>query len=133
MSIENETLNDRGFKTRQFEDNYGAKCSIRESSACSVEGDEGWYIWLGVDEPECKLLVPGKGWTDYPLPTAGPNFLHSGQMHLSQKRVGELIPHLMYFAETGSLPNSEQHAAFVAHLEEHVQPTINDFFSGVST
>lgn len=128
--MENEKLSDRGFLGGKFTDNYGKPCSIQESSACASNGDEGWYIWLGLDEVEIhKDLRSGPG-TRVHLDDTHDIF---SRMHLSQKRVGELIPHLMYFAQTGGLPNAEQHAAFVAHLEEHVQPAINDFFSEVST
>jgi len=131
MTIENAELSDRGFKGGKFTDRYGEQCSISESSICAVEGDgEGWCIWLGVDKPICTQLIPGKGWTDVPIPE---DALHTGRMHLSQRQVGELIPHLQYFVETGYLPTPEQHDEFVKHLDDNrVQDIINDFFSEVS-
>lgn len=130
--MENKVLSDRGFKGSEFTDHYGTKCSLQESSMVATEGDgEGFCIWLGIDEPEVKVFRPQEGgWKDVSIPE---DALRRGRMHLSQRQVGELIPHLIYFAETGILPNAEQHAEFVEHLRENVQPTINDFFSEVST
>lgn len=133
MSIENETMNDRGFKGGKFTDRYGAQCSISESSLAVCEGEDkgGYCIWLGVDKPECKVMVPGQGWTDHVIPE---DAVHSGRMHLSQKTVAELIPHLQYFVETSYLPTPGQHDEFVKHLDENrVQDIINDFFAEVST
>jgi len=128
--MENKVLSDRGFLGGEFTDNYGKPCSIQESSACSSNGDEGWYIWLGLKEVEIhKDIRTGPG-TRVHLDDSHHIF---SRMHLSQKKVGELIPHLMYFAQTGSLPNAEQHAAFSTHLSEFVQPVINEFFDDINT
>lgn len=133
MSIQNEALSDRGFKGGTFTDRYGEKCSIRESSLAVIEGEDmgGYCIWLGIDKPKCKVLVPGQGWTDHPIPDEA---LHSGMMHLTQRQTAELIPHLQYFVETGYLPSPGQLNEFVKHLDENrVQDIINDFFAEVST
>lgn len=128
--MENKALNDRGFLTGTFIDNYGKECSIQESSACASNGDEGWYIWLGMNNPDIHKGIRHGAGEKIEL---GEEYDVFSRMHLSQKKVKEMIPHLMYFVETGSLPDPEQHAKFVAHIEEHVQPTIHDFFNGVST
>lgn len=132
MSIENKALSDRGFKGGEFIDRYGSKCSIQESSMAATEGDgEGHCIWLGINTPECKVLVPGHGWQDVTIPE---DALHSGRMHLSQRNVRELLPHLQFFAEAGWLPNEEQLDAFTKHLDDNnVQGIINGFFDEVST
>lgn len=128
--MENTVLSDRGFLGGKFTDNYGKPCSIQESSACSSNGDEGWYIWLGLDEVEIhKDLRSGPGTRVY-LDNSHDIF---SRMHLSQKKVGELLPHLMYFAATGSLPNAEQYAKFDEHLTANVQPVINGFFDEINT
>ena len=88
--------NDRGFLRGEFVDLYGAKCSIQESSLASKSA-----IWLGVNEPEIKVMVPGEGWKDVPIPEGA---LRSGRMHLSQQQVYDLLPILQHFAETGKLP-----------------------------
>lgn len=131
MSIENDIVSDRGFKAGRFIDNYGKKCSLQESSACASNGDEGWYIWLGLDEVEIhKGLATGPGTRVY-LDDTHDVF---SRMHLSQKRVAELIPHLQYFVETGYLPTPGQHDEFVKHLaDKRVPDIINDFFAEVST
>ena len=78
MQIEN---NERGFGVGNFEDYYGAPCSIQESSLATDNA-----IWFGVDD------VNHGGFTDY------------GRMHLTQDQVKRLLPYLTYFADTGELP-----------------------------
>lgn len=132
MSIENKALSDRGFKGGEFKDRYGAVCSLQESSMAATEGDgEGHCIWLGLKEAEIhKDLRTGPG----TVVKLDESYTVFSRMHLSQRNVSELIPHLQYFVETGWLPNEEQHAAFVKHLDDNrVQDIIDDFFSGVST
>ena len=86
----------RGFGRIEFEDSYGEKCSIQESSVYP-------HLWLGVDRPEVKRLtgVPGVGWVDVELPEGS---MVSGWMHLSVEQVAELIPILTHFVETEQLP-----------------------------
>lgn len=89
----------RGFMQGKFIDLYGAKCSLQESSLATQA-----CIWLGVDEPEVKVLVPNVGWQDVPIPHGA---LRSGRMHLTQKMVKKLLPALQYFAKTGYLPRAK--------------------------
>jgi hypothetical protein len=128
--VDHKPKNDRGFIGSTFVDRYGSTCSIQESSASGDE-DTGAFIWFGVDRPAVKVMSPETGWTDVPLPT---DVLIAGRMHLSQVQVAELLPSLMYFAETGGLPNAEQHKQFTDHLDaEGVQESINSFFEAVSS
>lgn len=87
--------NDRGFLRGEFKDRYGAKCSLQESSLATEA-----CIWLGVNEPEIKIMGP-RGWEDVPIP---PGALRSGRMHLTQRMVADLLPALKHFVKTGYLP-----------------------------
>ena len=93
--------NDRGFLRADFKDGNGEDCSIQESSACCIEGeDEGFYLWLGVNEPRVQTGPP---WEAVPLPK---NVLIGGRMHLRQSHVKELLPMLKHFARHGELPQT---------------------------
>ena len=70
----------RGQLRADFQDRYGALCSIQESS---IPGED--CVWLGVD-------VNFEG-----------DELRHGRMHLTQESAGELIPVLRHFARRGSL------------------------------
>lgn len=85
----------RGFLRGEFTDLYGAKCSLQMSSLADTDA-----IWLGINEPTVKILVPGKGWQDVPIPEEAHR---AGRMHLDRKLVLELLPQLQHFAETGRL------------------------------
>ncbi len=90
----------RGFKKGEFVDYNDHNCSIQKSSAGGVNA-----IWFGIDDPEIKMLIPGRGWTDIEIPNPDNHtLLHSGRMHLTQKQVKEMLPTLMHFAYTGELP-----------------------------
>lgn len=127
--MENVPFNDRGFLVGKFKDDYGREGSLQESSASA--GNDGSYIWLGMDEPELFEDVrtgPGK---PYKLPE---NVTSFSRLHLSQTQIKELLPHLQYFAETGSLPSAEQLTHFTNHLEMNGYPTIIiDYFNEVSS
>lgn len=128
--IVNEPLNDRGFKGGKFVDGYGMECSIQESSRAMIEGEtEGWYIWLGPDNPKImKDIRTGPG-TEVVLDDTHTIFSH---MHLSQQQVKELIPHLQYFVNTGYLPNPEELTKFNKHLEP-INNQVNSYFAEVNT
>ena len=70
----------KGLLRAEFEDRYGAVCSIQESSHAGED-----CIWLGVE-------VDLEG-----------NEVPRGRMHLSQEQARELIPVLRHFARTGRL------------------------------
>ena len=92
----------RGFKHADFQDRYGEKCSIQESSLATEAA-----LWLGIDDPEIKVMEPGKGWTDKSLEKLFPGrtTLISGRMHLTVPMVRELLPLLQHFVEHGELPD----------------------------
>ena len=104
----------RGFELQQFTDDYGAGCSIQESSSVVP------HIWLGVDEPDIKIQWkdavaagidvvkddPGTneyGWCTINLPHGT---LVESRMHLNQEQAETLAKKLLYFAETGQLPEA---------------------------
>lgn len=76
---------DRGFLRADFVDNNGDACSIQESSLATDA-----CIWLGQN--------------------SGTH--HGGKclarMHLTQAQAKELLPLLVYFAEHGSLPRTDE-------------------------
>ena len=106
----------RGFEVQHFEDDYGADCSIQESSAVEP------HIWLGVHTPEIQIMTkdyleynnvlsqatfipddtenPNVGWHTLQLPE---QFYISGRMHLNRKQAKELTKKLNFFAKNGYL------------------------------
>jgi len=96
----------RGFTLTEFTDLYGAKCSIQESSIAT----EGGAIWLGVDDPDPKILASktpegGTGWVPYPIPD---DVLLTTRMHLNTEMAKKLVVLLNYFIEEGFLPSDIQ-------------------------
>lgn len=90
-----KTKTNRGFGRIDFVDRYGNSCSLQESSLASDSA-----IWFGVDDAKPQILIEGKGWIPYEIPDEV--LLHT-RMHLTQKQVKELLPHLQKFVETGTL------------------------------
>lgn len=87
--------NARGFMVGNFKDDYQKDCSIQMSSLATKA-----CIWLGVDDLDPQILIPGTGWRPYPIPS---NVLFHNRMHLDQKQVAALLPLLQKFVETGKL------------------------------
>ena len=86
----------RGFTCAKFDDFYGAKCSIQESSIGTVNA-----IWFGVRlgfQP-----ADDYGWQKYNVPS---EVSLTTRMHLTQEQVRSLLPVLAHFAETGKLPDT---------------------------
>lgn len=98
----------RGFTLGEFEDRYGAKCSIQKSSLATEDA-----IWFGVDDADPQIMcsdarrlgLPGScvtGWQKYQIPDA----VHlTTRMHLTRDQVRSLLPVLAHFVETGELPD----------------------------
>lgn len=84
---------DRGFGVIRFNDAYGAKSSLQESSLARIENESGdisdGHIWFGVDRD-----LDGK-------------YVEYGRMHLTQTQMRELLPLLEHFVEFGVLPKEE--------------------------
>lgn len=69
----------RGLQGWEFDDSYGSRCSIQDSSNADAN-----HIWLGVTRN-----FEGHACT---------------RMHLTQERVKQLLPLLVFFARFGYLP-----------------------------
>lgn len=101
-----ETTN-RGFALIKFQDSYGAKCSLQKSSSAEVD-----KIWLGIDNPNIKVMTSKQGWQDIYLAqligVPEKDLLVSSRMHLSQDDVKKILPALIHFAEFGEVAESLQ-------------------------
>jgi hypothetical protein len=78
---------ERGFERVDFDDRYGARCSIQKSSLAEEDA-----IWLGQNEPTFHH-VTGSALC---------------RMHLMRADVIWLLPMLEHFAKTGELPASPE-------------------------
>ena len=86
----------RGFEIIKFTDSYGVECSLQESSSA-----EESKIWLGCDDANPKMLNPnGVGWVPVEMPE---DYIANTRMHLTEKQVKSLLPHLIKFAFLGKL------------------------------
>ena len=111
----------RGFEIIEFDDTYGHKCSLQQSSLAEVE-QPGWSaVWLGVDDAEPKImkrdatkhgieLPPGEvsGWMPFPVPD---DVQLTTRMHLSHEQVKALIVSLQRWVDCGSFATDEMEAA----------------------
>lgn len=89
-----KTHTKRGFEIIEFMDDYGAECSLQESSSA-----EESKIWLGCDNANPKMLNPdGHGWVPIEMPE---DYIANTRMHLTRKQVKSLLPHLIRFAFLG--------------------------------
>jgi len=102
----NDSKTKRGFEITEFEDTYGAKCSLQMSFSAMEN-----KIWFGVNNADPKIMVSKakehglvpqgeNGWMAYPIPD---DVLLNTRMHLNREKVAELLPYLIRFLETGSL------------------------------
>lgn len=83
----------RGFKLIKFFDSNWVSCSLQKSGL-------GGKIWLGCNDAEPRVIVPGKGWMPIEMPS---DYIANTRMHLSREQVAELLPHLQRFVESGDL------------------------------
>ena len=107
----------RGFEAVEFEDAYGASCSLQQSSgigdyADSLQRPGSSFVWLGVNDGEPKILkseaeaagleLPEgeeiSGWMPYPIPD---NVLITTRMHLNREQVHGLVARLNQWLSTG--------------------------------
>jgi hypothetical protein len=82
----------RGMACFLFNDMYGQRCSLQQSSLAS----EG-AIWFGIDSTGPHMEGPG----------GSRNEQVSARMHLTQTQMQRLLPFLQHFAKTGDLPREE--------------------------
>lgn len=79
----------RGFEIIHFDDRYGAKCSLQQSSLAEYAVPGSSAVWLGLDGHEIRH------------PTIGT--LLGCRMHVDLKLAKRLVGHLSAWIETGSL------------------------------
>lgn len=85
----------RGFANFEFDDRYGARCSIQKSSLATEDA-----IWFGVNDADPQIMISGVGWKPYPIPK---EVLLTTSMHLTRDQVEKILPVLEKFVETGEL------------------------------
>lgn len=90
----------RGFAVFGFCDGNGEKAVIQQSSAA-----EAPHLWIGPDELRLKRFVPGRSWSDCPLPEG--DVIGNERLHLTRENVRELLPILQRFVETGDIDGGE--------------------------
>lgn len=88
-------VTNRGFERIDFDDLYGTECSLQVSSLAIDEA-----VWLGCNDPDPRVCVPGEGWKGIPLP---PETVCNTRMHLNRRQLKKLLPHLKRFVEEGRL------------------------------
>ena len=84
----------RGFKYYSFTDYSNVICSLQQSS--TVEP----MVWLGCDDPDPKMFVPGKGWQKIKMPE---EYIANNRMHIDTKLAAALWPVLKKFSEDGKI------------------------------
>jgi len=103
-----ESKTNRGFGLIEFEDCYGKKCSIQQSSIATES-----CLWLGVDDAEPIImksdaqrmglpLPPGEisGWMPFEVPA---EVQMTTRMHLTVEQVEGLVERLQAWLETEEL------------------------------
>jgi len=87
----------RGFTLIEFDDSYGYKYTLQESSNIVTR-----HIWLGARDQELDVQewVDGQGWVKYQLPE---QFVSNSRMHLTRMQSLHLGIKLIWFAITGKL------------------------------
>jgi hypothetical protein len=87
-----ERKTQRGFQIVEFDDYYGQKCSLQESSMV-----EPAAIWLGVDNTGAQITGPN----------GECNESVGARMHLSIEQVKQLLVYLNTFVENDALFDTE--------------------------
>ena len=100
-----QTQTNRGFNLLNFNDRFGQKCSMQQSSLATED-----CIWLGVDDVDPVIMASdakrlgirtteNNGWCPYPIPKEV--LLHT-RMELTEDQVRSLIQHLQNWLKTGN-------------------------------
>ncbi len=109
----------RGFYLIEFEDHYGVKCSLQESSLASEHA-----IWLGCSGGNPQILASAAarfgvtpkeavGWVPFQIPE---EVSITTRMHLTREGVAALLPYLIRFVDTGDI--CKESDAVAAEREE---------------
>lgn len=98
----------RGFRVMEFEDYYGASCSLQQSSLADTDA-----VWLGINDADPKVMAadairygypnPGRdttGWVPFAIPE---HVSLTTRMHLSREQAAALVKHLTLWLETGEI------------------------------
>ncbi|HEX5426524.1 MAG TPA: hypothetical protein VFW94_23455 [Candidatus Acidoferrales bacterium] len=94
MKISRRETN-RGFQILEFTDLYGVACNIQKSSLANEHA-----IWIGCEDANPEVLIPGHGWTPVPMPE---EYVANTRMHLNREQVAALLPILQRFVDTGEI------------------------------
>ena len=94
------SITNRGFAVTKFKDYYGANCSLQKSSIADKD-----CIWLGVDDPNPKKMIKGRGWVNAPI---APDIMLSTRMHLTRNQARQLVEELQYFVDTGEVKRDSE-------------------------
>lgn len=100
---------ERGFAFINFTDRYGALCSLQQSSLADYEPPGTSAVWLGVENPEPKILAADAAklgvkteertsWIPYPLPK---EVLINTRMHLDLNQAKALVAVLGMWIASG--------------------------------
>lgn len=105
----------RGFELVEFSDTHGNECSVQESSAATVEGDDNGqgFLWIGIDDAKPQILATVaerlglplptgevSGWVPYPVHD---DVMMTTRMHLNESQVRELVDVLNGWLNNGTL------------------------------
>jgi hypothetical protein len=103
----------RGFGKVEFQDGYGNRCSIQQSSSAMDN-----YLWIGCDDAANTAVVMAvhaadvgvktderNGWVPYPIPK---QVLIHDRMHLNRADVRKLVKRLNIWLKTGELATDEE-------------------------
>ena len=77
-----------------FTDSNGVSGSLQQSVL------KGLALWLGVNDLEPMIMVPGKGWEKIAMPDG---YVGNTRLHLEKEQVRILVMHLQKWLETGEL------------------------------
>jgi hypothetical protein len=94
MNIMKITKTRRGFERIDFKDRNGVECSLQQSSLATENA-----VWLGCNDSDPRVLVPGRGWQPVPVPA---DYIANTRMHLTAKQAKALVEHLQSWLRTGS-------------------------------
>ena len=105
------TKTHRGFQIINFNDLYGAPCSLQQSSLAKYAQPGSSAVWFGPDNADPKIMASktpqgGNGWVPFAIPD---DVSLTTRAHLDRKMVKQLISYLQTWLECGyfNKPRSE--------------------------
>ena len=94
----------RGFEIVDFKDKNGVACSLQSSSLAEHENPGTSAVWIGCDDANPRILLPGTGWTKVQWLDGT---IADTRMHLSREQVAALISHLQAWLERDTFSTSK--------------------------